>query len=277
MLLSPILTHFENIYYQLLWRGDSQIRKRHKHLVRFIGLMETCLEAGPQIILQIIILLKNDNWDINNETGIRIFYFMFKCHKCLFIIIVFAEYRSILMSFTMICWTLTYAARLDQENLDPVPRFFNFSTHFIWHSSAIASQLWVLSLSFTRFPIYLSIICFIHWLLLFIVASRVESDRHSSDNLVKRHNYRIFRAVSFILDYTLVYDFLKKNQEESRIRVLLYYCFILLHNTILLVWIYFTLDDNKTYKHIAVFVIPFGLHLITFVFMVFIFKCIFLN
>ena len=100
-----------------------------------------------------------------------------------------------------------------------------------------------LALFASEFRFYISIVCGIHWLLMFfwIVSMRTSF----CDNRIEELGYNSVLAVMFIFCYFNPVD------SPTRRRYTVYYTFMFCENVILMTLWYITCDEDKWYRQIA--------------------------
>lgn len=114
---------------------------------------------------------------------------------------------------------------------------------FIWRFFSIASRVLALALFASEFRFYISIVCGIHWLLMFIWI--VSMRTNFCDNRVEELGYNAVLAVMFIFCYFNPVD------SPTRRRYAVYYAFMFCENVILMSLWYVNCNESKWYRQIA--------------------------
>ncbi|XP_054152903.1 XK-related protein 4-like [Oppia nitens] len=245
--LGPILRYFDSLMYGLKFRQASNSKEAKKKYFQYmvyedtdatmLRLFECFMEAAPQLVLQLYILIKNFNtW-----------YYLFW--------IITISITSCLASLVSVSWSLVSyhrALRLslpDKANM----KWTGLAIQFIWRFFMVASRVVTLSLFASQFRFYISIVCSIHWFLMFlwIVSMRTSFCK----NRIEELGYNAILAFIFIFCYFNPVD------TPTRRRYILYYLFMFCENIIILTLWYFNCPESEIYKPLGfpAFLISFTL------------------
>ena len=113
----------------------------------------------------------------------------------------------------------------------------------MWRLFVIAARVLALALFASEYRFYISIVCFIHWVLMFgwIVTMKTSF----CDNRYEELGYNAVVAVMFIFCYFNPVD------SPTRFRYTAYYAFIFAENTVLMSLWYFKCSPDKWYRYPA--------------------------
>jgi hypothetical protein len=121
-----------------------------------------------------------------------------------------------------------------------------FVVQFIWRFFVIASRVLVLALFASEFGFYISIVCVIHWFLMFLWIVPMMKTTFCGNSFLEL-GYNAVLAIVFIFYYLDPVD------SPTRKRYTFYYSFMFFENIILLTLWYMWCDPTKWYHKIALF------------------------
>lgn len=236
--LGPILRYFDSLMYGLKFRQhrDKETQKKYFQYMIYedtdatmLRLFECFMEAAPQLVLQIYILAKttpheeNDHWTV------------------------VAQVIAVVASLVSLSWSLVSYHRALRMSLPDKTNMTwqGIAIQFIWRFFSIASRVLSLALFASEFRFYISIVCGVHWLLMFfwIISMRTSF----CDNKCEELGYNAVLAVMFIFCYFNPVD------SPTRKRYAIYYTFMLCENIILMTLWYIWCDEDKWYRDVAMF------------------------
>ena len=130
---------------------------------------------------------------------------------------------------------------------------------FLWRFFMIASRVMALALFASEFTYYISIVCGVHWLIMFIWIVSMKTS--FCTNRIEELFYNAVLSIIFIFCYFNPVD------GQSRKRYIFYYTVMFIENLIILLLWYNVCDPSKWYR-LPAFLLYFFNFFISLIFMV---------
>lgn len=181
-----------------------------------LRLFESFMEAVPQLLLQIYILLKMES--IMDEISWK----------------VIIQISSVFISLVSISWAITAYFRALRFSLPYKKNMGWISTtfHYLWHFFDISARVLALSLFASVLPEYLALVCSLHW---FIMAVWIITLK--TQFCTNRYEEILYNAVVGVI---FIFCYFNPIDTPTRRRYIFYYFVIFMENTILLLmWYYY--------------------------------------
>ncbi|KAF7494079.1 XK-related protein 6 [Sarcoptes scabiei] len=233
--LGPVMRYIDAILYGVQFRKMSGVENRKKarryyqYMIyedtdaTMLRLFECFLEAAPQLVLQVSIMAikgmeKNRTWTVMIQS------------------------ISILVSLISLSWSLVTYLRILRMSL-PHKHNMNWKStiaQFSWRFFMIASRVVALALFASEFTYYISIVCSVHWLIMFLWIVTMKTT--FCTNRLEELFYNALLGAIFIFCYFNPVD------SPSRRRYLFYYSVMFTENIIILILWYQICDPNKWYR-----------------------------
>lgn len=240
--LGPILRYIDSLIYGLkfLKHKNKEEQKRYYHFMVYedtdatlLRLFECFMEAAPQLVLQIYILAHTET-PIAKEGHL----------------IILTQVAACIASLVSLSWSLvSYQRSLRLSLPDKTPLSWQgISVQFLWRLFVIAARVLALALFAASYDWYIGIICGIHFLLMFLwIVTMKTSFSGFSTNRCEELGYNGVLAVMFIFCYFNPVD------NPTRYRYTIYYSFMFVENTLLMVLWYLKADPSVWYLYPAIF------------------------
>ncbi|XP_053389811.1 XK-related protein 6-like [Mercenaria mercenaria] len=243
LMMGPVIRQIEYIYNGL--KSSSKYlppkeKKRHYIVMRMedvdaccIRMFECFLEAAPQLVLQIYILMlhrQQESWILE---GIRA--------------------AAILSSWASLSWSMVaYQKALrfsheDKENMTIPGMIFSF----LWRACEIGPRVISLGLFAALFDYFVFIIVGLHWIAMssWLFCQKTQFYQNRCEE----------RCFNIVCGYVLVFCFLNVRDGATRYRMLVYYFIIYAENfTMMGFWFYFTEDKSQWFYIPTFFVVSLG-------------------
>ncbi|KAJ8305292.1 hypothetical protein KUTeg_015837 [Tegillarca granosa] len=252
--------HIEYIYHGIKSRSKclpQNIKEHHHQQMLFedidAGLMrmlEGFLEAAPQLILQMYILITERPEEAIYMTYIRPV--------------------AMLGSWIGVTWSLVsyYKAMRavhevrdgTAETVTDVNSFFKFlfktGSYFLYRASEVGPRVVIIALFASQFSYFIFVALGIHWLIMFVWL-RCQKTHFYKDTERKKRAEIVF---NMIVAYICIFCFLNPRDGHTRYRALLYYILFHVENLIMmLAWLYFTDDKSDWFYFATMLLVPLGL------------------
>ncbi|KAK1126447.1 hypothetical protein K0M31_005082 [Melipona bicolor] len=256
--LAPVLRYYKTLKYALIAykyekQGDRTAQKRYylKMLkedqdVALLRVSECFLEAAPQQILQLTILLKHYHNDINFE----------------FI----HQVASIVSSLGSMGWAMASYHRsirlVQQDKLN----IGNIGTvlQFLWHFCTTVSRILSLSVLASLWPLYTGIGCIFHWICMtiwIIIDSRgiLEfcKDSNQAPHCSPKIKERVYSILfSIVIGVIHVFIYLKTVDGNTFLKHVFFYVICFIENLIAIaIWIYTSSNEVKNSWYFNVLIV----------------------
>ena len=290
--LGPVMRYIDSILYGFKFRKLNEekqkaARRYFQYMIyedtdaTMLRLFECFMEAAPQLVLQMTVMIikmpeKNRDW-----TGTKRTFFIVLIIKTFFyFFLVMAQSISIIASLVSLSWCLVTYLRIlrmslaSKQNMTwPVSLIFNqfrllieismkmqgTIVQFLWRFFMIASRVMALALFASEFTYYISIVCGVHWLIMFIWIVSMKTS--FCTNRIEELFYNAVLSIIFIFCYFNPVD------GQSRKRYIFYYTVMFIENLIILLLWYNVCDPSKWYR-LPAFLLYFFNFFISLIFMV---------
>ncbi|XP_046919452.2 XK-related protein 6 [Dermatophagoides farinae] len=250
--LGPVMRYIDSILYGFKFRKLNEekqkaARRYFQYMIyedtdaTMLRLFECFMEAAPQLVLQMTVMIikmpeKNRDWTV------------------------MAQSISIIASLVSLSWCLVTYLRILRMSLASKQNMTWPGTivQFLWRFFMIASRVMALALFASEFTYYISIVCGVHWLIMFIWIVSMKTS--FCTNRIEELFYNAVLSIIFIFCYFNPVD------GQSRKRYIFYYTVMFIENLIILLLWYNVCDPSKWYR-LPAFLLYFFNFFISLIFM----------
>ncbi|KAK3089711.1 hypothetical protein FSP39_005814 [Pinctada imbricata] len=279
LMMGPAVRHIEYIYHGIKYKSSKSYKEKKYHYKQMlyedtdaalVRMFEAFLEAAPQLVLQLFIVI--------TETPNEPF------HKHMI------RSAAMLGSWIGLSWSLVsyHRALRSMQHLKPtrkptesngqpdaqvdIPESQKEAAeemklpavifYFLWRASEVGPRLVVFALFASQFSYIILIVAGLHWLGMTLWLLCQKTHFYKDDHKHRRRDEVIFNIV---LGYTMVFSFLNARDGRTRYRALVYYIVFYAENYVMLMmWVYWTPSKSEWYYFVAIAVVPAGtiLHIV---------------
>lgn len=237
--LGPILRYIDSLIYgmKFLRHKSKEEQKKYYHFMVYedtdatlLRLFECFMEAAPQLVLQIYILAHTDMPNPKDK-------------------LILTQIAACIASLVSLSWSLvSYQRSLRLSLPDKNPLSWKaIAVQFLWRLFVIAARVLALALFASSYDWYIGIACGIHFVIMFLwIVTMKTSFTGISTNKCEELGYNTVLAVMFIFCYFNPVD------NPTRNRYSIYYCFMFVENTLLMMLWYAKADSNLWYLYPAI-------------------------
>ena len=285
--LGPIIRYLDSLMYGLKFRKSVKLRNRSEQKKYFqymvyedtdatmLRLFECFMEAAPQLVLQIYIMVKKSRFyhqiplseqayssalnetvtsflgQVGKTTDSTQFPPLISPNEPWFVL---AQLAAVFASMVSLSWSLvSYHRALRMSLPDKVNMTWpGLMVQFLWRICMIGSRVLVLALFATTYTRSIGFVCIIHWIIMFlwIISMRTSF----CDNKIEELGYNAVLAVMYIFCYFNPVD------SPTRFRYLTFYVFMFFENSILMFLFYSSRSFQPLFARLIV-----GTHFSAFV------------
>lgn len=238
----PVLRYLDSVRYgvKAFQGGPKQAFYQKKMACErndasFLRLIECFAEAGPQLLLQLcIIVVQRDRIISGDLTRTEIVQ----------LVSMFGSLIS--MSWALVAYQRTLRSVLSLSKKKKIPLSpVGTVVMFLWHTFEVSTRILALGLFASVFPVYFAVVCIVHFgvMLAWIISMKTTFCETRCEEII----YNIALAVVFLFCY------FNPEDSQTRWRYLIYYVFILLENSVLMA-VWYNYSDANTYKLAAVLI-----------------------
>ncbi|XP_023243422.1 XK-related protein 6-like [Centruroides sculpturatus] len=251
--LGPVLRYIDCILFGLKSQKDKSKLKQKEYFqemlyedvdATLLRLFESFMEAAPQLLLQIYILLKIE-FSMDEPISWK----------------VIVQIVSVLISLVSISWAISAYFRALRFSLPKKKNMGWIATifHASWHFFVISARIFALGLFASQLPEYLPVVCILHW---FIMTLWIISMK--TNFCINRFEEVLYNAVVGII---FIFCYFNPVDSPTRHRYFIYYSVMITENSILmLIWNFY--GNNFLNYRLPIFVVHYALFLLGFAFMV---------
>lgn len=238
--LGPLLRYIDSLMYAIkgLKTKDKQNEFYYQKMIfedtdaALLRLFEAFMEAAPQLVLQIYILVKNSPHESDDT------------------LIVIVQGFSIFASLFSLSWALAYYHRSLRISL---PEKQNISwkgtiVQLLWQFFVISARVLSLGLLATLSPIILGLGCFFHWMIMTVWIITMKTTFCET-----RYEEIIYNAV---LGVVFIFCYFNPIDKPTRYRYSIYYAIMFMENTIMMILWYIYVKPLPWF-HLAAILIVF--------------------
>jgi hypothetical protein len=257
-------------------KNRSEQKKYFQYMVyedtdaTMLRLFECFMEAAPQLVLQIYIMVKKSRFYHDNPlseqayssalnetatvtsflgqvaktTDASKFPPLISANEPWFVL---AQLAAVLASLVSLSWSLvSYHRALRMSLPDKVNMTYpGMAVQFLWRICMIGSRVLVLALFATTFTRLIGFVCVLHWVIMFVWIISMRTS--FCDNKIEELGYNAVLSVMFIFCYFNPVD------SPTRYRYMIFYAFMLLENSILMFMFYSARSFKPLFARLVVF------------------------
>ncbi|XP_067135127.1 XK-related protein 7-like [Centruroides vittatus] len=246
--LGPVLRYVDSLIYGLKSRKkkDKATEFYYQRMLfedtdaALLRLFEAFMEAAPQVVLQIYIIVKKTPHD-SDET-----------------LTVVAQGLSILGSLLSLSWALAYYHRVLRLSLQSKQNISWTGTilQILWHFFIISARVLSLGLLATLSPVILGVACFCHWLIM--TSWIISMKTRFCDTKFEEIFYNAVLGVIFIFCYFNPID------SPTRFRYTIYFVVTFVENAIIIAVWYNYVDPLPWFYLLAILIVVLSFIIGTF-------------